>query len=122
MNLTDEKKPDMDMEKEKFLLAAKKVKEGNKKIYPDGENSGEEKESYFGSMDSSFLEIPVGEYDFTSPKEFREKLEKIWEKRNVPEMKVFSAPAAVALFKNKPGSGNGIRKSDGKISEYIYEF
>ena len=114
MNLTD---------KEKIMLssAAEKVKKYSSRIYPElpeGENS-----SFSREMDTDFLgEEVCKEYDFSTPVEFRKRLEEIWERRGVPEMKKFSAPAAAALFKNKPERGKEIRKSDGKISEYIYEF
>lgn len=114
MNLTDQ---------EKIMLSsvAEKVKKYSSRIYPElpeGENS-----SFAGEMDTDFTggEI-IREYDFTFPMEFRKRMEEIWERRGVPEMKSFSVPAAVALFKNKPEKGSKIRKSDGKISEYIYEF
>ena len=114
MNLTD---------KEKIMLssAAEKVKKYSSRIYPElpeGENS-----SFSREMDTDFLgEEVCKEYDFSTPVEFRKRMEEIWDKRKKTEMKNFSAPAAVALFKNKPERGKEIRKSDGKISEYIYEF
>ena len=114
MNLTDQ---------EKIMLSsvAEKVKKYSSRIYPElpeGENS-----SFSREMDTDFLgEEVCKEYDFSTPVEFRKKMEEIWERRGVVEMKSFSVPAAVALFKNKPEKGSRIRKSDGKISEYIYEF
>ena len=101
--------------------AAEKVKKNCFHIYPEmpeGENS-----SFSREMDTDFLgEEVCKEYDFSTPVEFRKRMEEIWERRGVVEMKSFSVPAAVALFKNKPEKGSRIRKSDGKISEYIYEF
>ena len=114
MNLTD---------KEKIMLAsvAEKVKNSCPEIYP--ETAIREDSGFAEKMDTDFLgEEVIKEYDFTSPMEFRKNMEEIWERRGVVEMKNFSAPAAVALFKNKPDLENGLRKSDGKISEYIYEF
>ncbi len=114
MNLTDQ---------EKIMLSsvAEKVKKYSSRIYPElpeGENS-----SFSREMDTDFLgEEVCKEYDFSTPVEFRKRMEEIWERRGVVEMKSFSVPAAVALFKNKPEKGSRIRKSDGKISEYIYEF
>ncbi|MBO5760477.1 MAG: hypothetical protein J6S53_02915 [Lentisphaeria bacterium] len=114
MNLTDQ---------EKIMLSsvAEKVKKYSSRIYPElpeGENS-----SFSREMDTDFLgEEVCKEYDFSTPVEFRKRMEEIWERRGVVEMKSFSVPAAVALFKNKPENGSRIRKSDGKISEYIYEF
>ena len=110
-------------EKEKIMLssAAEKVKNSCPEIYP--ETAIREGSGFAEKMDTDFLgEEVIKEYDFTSPMEFRKKMEEIWERRGVVEMKGFSAPAAVALFKNKPEKGKECRKSDGKISEYIYEF
>lgn len=114
MNLTDQ---------EKIMLSsvAEKVKNSCPEIYP--ETAIREDSGFAEKMDTDFLgEEVIKEYDFTFPMEFRKRMEEIWERRGVPEMKSFSVPAAVALFKNKPEKGSKIRKSDGKISEYIYEF
>ena len=114
MNLTD---------KEKIMLsaAAEKVKKSCDRIYP--EKALYEESNFAELTDTDFLNGNIiTEYDFSTPVEFRKKMDELWERRNTPEMKHFSIPASVALFKNRPEQGKKVRKSDGKISGYIYEF
>lgn len=123
MSLTDEKNTNFSTEKKMLSLAAEKVKNScaNVGLYP---GKAENSDSFFAEKpDPDFLPSIIGEYDFITPVQFRKKMEEIWEKRGVHgSMKEFSAPVAVALFKNKPEKGGEQKKSDGKISEYIYEF
>lgn len=76
--------------------------------------------SYYEKRVDSSMDAVLCMYDFKTPMELKDILQKVWGEMGEKEMEDFIPVSMVALAKRKPEQG--MQKVEQQVSQYIYEF